>query len=145
MLLLEHMCVSLRGKAWQPFIQEASHLVPTPRRYREAFEALGTSLEDQGIQLDRVGPAAYRVFFGDGTRLDLLNDEAAMAAQLEGVEPGAGEGYRCGGRQQAGRHGQRIVGRRGGVPGLSSKPRSQPPQTDHAPARAPPSPRSGAS
>lgn len=63
-------------------------------RYREAFEALGTSLEEQGIAIDRVGPAAYRVWFGDGTHLDLLNDEAAMVRQLEGVEPGAGDGFR---------------------------------------------------
>lgn len=48
------------------------------------------------MQLDRVAPAAYRVVFGGGAggSLDLLNDEAAMAAQLEGVEAGAGEGYR---------------------------------------------------
>lgn len=73
-----------------------SHLPPSRGRYREAFEALGTSLEAQGIQLDRVQPAAYRCWFGDGSRLDLLNDEAAMAAQLEAVEPGAAEGYRWG-------------------------------------------------
>ena len=53
--------------------------------------------------LDRVGPAAYRVWFGDGTHLDLLNDEAAMAAQLEGVERGAGEGFRWAGRAAQGR------------------------------------------
>lgn len=60
--------------------------------------------------LDRVGPAAYRVFFGDGSRLDLLNDEAAMAAQLEAVEAGAAEGYRCGtqGEQCAARGGRAL-------------------------------------
>lgn len=47
------------------------------------------------MELRRVGPAAYRVHFeGDAARpcsqLDLLNDEAAMAAQLESAEPGAG-------------------------------------------------------
>ena len=55
---------------------------------------MGTSLEEQGIVIDRVAPAAYRVWFGDGTHLDLLNDEAAMAQQLESVEPGAGDGFR---------------------------------------------------
>ena len=47
------------------------------------------------MELRRVGPAAYRVHFeGDAGRpcsqLDLLNDEAAMAAQLERAELGAG-------------------------------------------------------
>ena len=51
-------------------------------------------MEDHGIALARVEPAAYRVWFGDGSRLDLLNDETAMAAQLEAEEPGAGDGYR---------------------------------------------------
>jgi phytoene dehydrogenase-like protein len=82
-----------------------------PDKYREAFEDLGTSLEEQGVELARVQPAAYRVWFGGGggsggrngklgrlgerNTLDLLNDEAAMVAQLEAVEPGAAEGYRC--------------------------------------------------
>ena len=80
-----------------------------PDKYREAFDALGTSLEEQGVELARVQPAAYRVWFGGGSggrggqlgklgernTLDLLNDEAAMAEQLEAVEPGAAKGYRC--------------------------------------------------
>ena len=56
---------------------------------------MGTSLEEQGIRLQRVEPAAYRVWFGGGGgSLDLLVDQAAMEAQLEAVEPGAAEGYR---------------------------------------------------
>ena len=61
------------------------------------------------MELARVQPAAYRVWFGGGSgggggqlgklgernTLDLLNDEAAMAEQLEAVEPGAAKGYRC--------------------------------------------------
>ena len=119
---------------------ECTHADPR-RRYREAFEALGTTLEAQGVQLDRVGPAAYRVWFaGNGggsgssggtsgggsgsshgsSHLDLLNDEAAMAAQLEGAERGAGEGFRCGalpgrrhgaGRRSGARHGACQLGR----------------------------------
>ncbi|KAI3436703.1 hypothetical protein D9Q98_006118 [Chlorella vulgaris] len=66
-----------------------------PDKYQEAFEGMGTSLQEQGIKLARVQPAAYRVWFaGGGGHLDLLNDEAAMAAQLEAVEPGAADGYR---------------------------------------------------
>lgn len=55
----------------------------------QAFEALGSSLEEH-VTIQQVDPAAYRVFFGDGSSLDLLNDHAAMAQQLEEVEPGAG-------------------------------------------------------
>ena len=55
----------------------------------QAFQALGSSLEEH-VTIKRVEPAAYRVWFGDGTHLDLLNDHDAMAEQLEGVEPGAG-------------------------------------------------------
>lgn len=70
--------------------------LPLPRRYREAFEAMGTSLEAQGIHLARVQPEAYRVWFpGGGGHLDLLNNEADMAAQLEAVEAGAADGFRC--------------------------------------------------
>ena len=42
------------------------------------------------MRLARVGPAAYRVHFENGGHLDLLNDERALAAQLEDVEAGAG-------------------------------------------------------
>lgn len=55
----------------------------------QAFRALGTSLE-QHVEIRRVEPAAYRVWFGDGSHLDLLNNHDAMAQQLEGVEAGAG-------------------------------------------------------
>lgn len=70
---------------------------PVLRRYREAFEAMGSSLEVQGVRLARVQPEAYRVWFpGGGGHLDLLNDEADMAAQLEAVEAGAADGFRWG-------------------------------------------------
>ena len=63
----------------------------------QAFAGLGTSLEDAGVDIRRVGPAAYRVWFsgggGEPSSLDLLNDAAAMAVQLEGVERGAGAAY----------------------------------------------------
>lgn len=42
------------------------------------------------MQLQRVEPAAYRVFFEGGTTLDLLYDVPRMMAQLEGIEAGAG-------------------------------------------------------
>ena len=43
------------------------------------------------MQLVRVEPAAYRVFFEGGTQLDLLYDVTRMMEQLESLECGAGE------------------------------------------------------
>ena len=56
----------------------------------QAFQALGTTLEEH-VHVQRVQEAAYRVFFAeDCSSLDLLYDETAMATQLEAIEPGAG-------------------------------------------------------
>lgn len=66
-----------------------------PQKYAETFEALGTTME-AALDVRRVGPAAYRVFFpgsGPAFRIDLLNDPQAMADQLEALEPGAGAAY----------------------------------------------------
>lgn len=66
-----------------------------PDKYREAFQALGSTLEEHA-EVRRVAPAAYRVFFEGqpaASSLDLLNDPAQMAAQLEGVERGAGAAF----------------------------------------------------
>jgi len=52
---------------------------------------------DSCLDIKRVSPVAYRVFFPDSQenfRLDLLNDENAMADQLERLEHGAGDSYR---------------------------------------------------
>lgn len=60
------------------------------------YPRAGSQLEDH-VQLRRVDPAAYRVFFHDETAgpswLDLLYDVQAMAAQLEAVEAGAAAAY----------------------------------------------------
>eukprot|EP00775_Hariotina_reticulata_P005714 gene5714-5954_t len=75
-----------------------------PNEYRQTFEYLGAQLEDY-VQLVKVQPAAYRVFFAEGalssgsqsssrfSSLDLLYDVQAMVQQLEHVEPGAGTQY----------------------------------------------------
>ncbi|KAK9823667.1 hypothetical protein WJX72_004529 [[Myrmecia] bisecta] len=63
-----------------------------PDKYREAFAALGSALEEH-VDVQRVQPAAYRVFFGDNSRLDLLYDVQAMMQQLEAFEAGAGAKY----------------------------------------------------
>lgn len=65
-----------------------------PQKYEETFEALGTPLSTV-LDIRKIDPAAYRVFFPSSPsfRVDLLNDEAAMAAQLEALETGAGAAY----------------------------------------------------
>lgn len=67
-----------------------------PDKYRNAFVSLGTTMEDQGIELLRVEPAAYRVFFGERdfqAPVDVFNDEEELAKVLEKEEPGAGNAY----------------------------------------------------
>ena len=57
------------------------------RAYEEAFAALGS--RELPFELLRVDPA-YRVFFADGSSLDLTSDVREMTRQLDRVEPGAG-------------------------------------------------------
>ena len=61
-------------------------LLLAPDIYRSSFAALDSSIEDWA-PLRRVEPA-YTVFLGDGTRLPLTSDMAAMRVQLEALEPG---------------------------------------------------------
>lgn len=49
-------------------------------------------MEDH-VQIQRVEPAAYRVFYEGGAHLDLLYDVPGMMEQLEGIEIGAGAPY----------------------------------------------------
>lgn len=63
----------------------------------QAFRLLGSSLQSH-VEVVRVEPAPYRVFFEEGfcergqrgSYLDLLYDVQDMQAQLEEVEKGAG-------------------------------------------------------
>lgn len=72
-------------------------LLLLPQVYRETFAWLGSSITEH-VQLARVEPAAYRVWFADnfdsssqeGASLDLFYDVQRMVEQLERVEPGAG-------------------------------------------------------
>jgi phytoene dehydrogenase-like protein len=92
-----------------------------PDEYRKTFEWLGSRLEDH-VQLQKIEPAAYRVFFADGysshsndsssssfessstgsssssssgSYLDLLYDVNAMVQQLEQLQQGAGGSLHC--------------------------------------------------
>lgn len=57
----------------------------------DLFASVGRRLEDY-LDLVRVRPN-YRITFGDGTVLEVSDDRAAMIAQLERIEPGAGQRY----------------------------------------------------
>lgn len=65
-----------------------------PDKYYEAFEALGRPVPSC-LDIRRIEPAAYRVFFPDTPefRVDLLCDELAMKEQLEVLEKGAGAAF----------------------------------------------------
>ncbi|KAF6244121.1 hypothetical protein COO60DRAFT_1708158 [Scenedesmus sp. NREL 46B-D3] len=77
-----------------------------PDEYRRTFQWLGSRLEDY-VQLAKIEPAAYRVFFADGSSsgsssnggssyLDLLYDVHEMVQQLERVQQelvGGGTAY----------------------------------------------------
>jgi phytoene dehydrogenase-like protein len=76
-------------------------LLLLPQVYRDTFSWLQSDIEEH-VQLARVEPAAYRVWFADGyghqgsetqgSTLDMFYDVQRMVQQLEEVEPGAGEG-----------------------------------------------------
>lgn len=70
-----------------PRFDTGPSLLLFPDTYEKTFEALGSSLSDH-VDIRRVEPAAYRVFFGDNTHLDMLYDVGKMMTQLEGVEAG---------------------------------------------------------
>lgn len=75
-------------------------LLLLPQVYRDTFRWLQSDIE-QHVQLARVEPAAYRVWFADGCgksghdsqgcTLDMFYDVQRMVQQLEEIEAGAGE------------------------------------------------------
>lgn len=73
-------------------------LLLLPQVYKDTFKWLASDIS-QHMQLARVEPAAYRVWFADGygqggpegCTLDMLYDVQQMVDQLERVEPGAGK------------------------------------------------------
>ncbi len=62
-----------------------------PSVLRRIFEEAGRKLEDY-IPMVRLDPQ-WRCFFEDGTRIDLRDDNQAMAADLEKLWPKMGAGY----------------------------------------------------
>lgn len=69
-------------------------ILTVPRVLERVFAEAGRSVHDY-MDLRRLDPQ-WRCFFDDGTRIDLLQDVARMAAQMDRFVPGAGagDGYR---------------------------------------------------
>ncbi|MBS0278388.1 MAG: phytoene desaturase [Proteobacteria bacterium] len=63
-----------------------------PRVLRKIFAESGRRLEDY-LELVRLDPQ-WRSFFEDGSTLDLIENESAMAAHADQFAPGTGEAYR---------------------------------------------------
>ena len=63
-----------------------------PSVLRRIFAEAGRDL-DKALELVPLDPQ-WRCFFADGSRLDLLQDDGAMAGKLEAFAPGSGEQYR---------------------------------------------------
>ncbi len=66
-------------------------LIMLPEVLQALFRTAGRRLEDY-LDLRRVEPY-YRVVFEEGRHLDLTGDRAAMIANVEAIEPGAGRKY----------------------------------------------------
>jgi diapolycopene oxygenase len=63
-----------------------------PSVLRRIFDEAGRRLEDY-LTMVRLDPQ-WRCFFADGSQLDLMDSQDKMAAQLDGVWPHMGDGYR---------------------------------------------------
>jgi phytoene dehydrogenase-like protein len=66
-------------------------LIMMPEVLRELFASAGRRLEDY-LTLRRVDPY-YRVLFEEGRHLDLTGHLPSMVANVEAIEPGAGQKY----------------------------------------------------
>ncbi|KAK4705485.1 phytoene desaturase (3,4-didehydrolycopene-forming), partial [Phenoliferia sp. Uapishka_3] len=78
-------------------------LLLLPQIFRNTYNDLGTSLEDEGITLVKCNPN-YRVVFGDGETVTMSTDMAQMKVQVEKYEGEKGfEGF-LGFMQEAHRH-----------------------------------------
>lgn len=62
------------------------------KAFDDTYQALGLDI-NQRLQFTRLDPN-YRVYFHDGSAIDLHSDMERLAAEVEHVEPGAGERFR---------------------------------------------------
>ncbi|EFQ99082.1 phytoene dehydrogenase [Nannizzia gypsea CBS 118893] len=64
-------------------------LLLLPKLFADTFKDLGTSMQDEGVQLLKCEPN-YRIWFGDHDRVDMSTDMAKMKAEIERYEDEAG-------------------------------------------------------
>jgi phytoene desaturase len=87
-------------------------LLLMPEVVAETYAALDTRMGDH-LDLRRIDPT-YRIWFDDGSRLDLTADLVALQAQMEAIEPGSFDGllrYLAEGRHHYEHALQHFVGR----------------------------------
>ena len=87
---------------FQRFDQGPSLLL-LPHLFREAFYDLGTSLEEEGVELMKCEPN-YNLWFGDGESFELSTDVARMKEEVEKWEGKDGFERYLGFLQEAHRH-----------------------------------------
>ena len=78
-------------------------LLLLPRLFHQTFEELGTSLEDEGVELRKCEPN-YRIWFGDGEQFELSSDLALMKKEVEKWEGKDGYERYLQYLQESGRH-----------------------------------------
>lgn len=89
-------------ESYQRFDQGPSLLL-LPRLFADTFKDLGTSMQDEGIQLLKCEPN-YRIWFGDHDRVDMSTDMAKMKAEIERHEDDAGFGQYLSYMKESGQH-----------------------------------------
>lgn len=67
-------------------------ILTVPRVLERIFAEAGRSVHDY-MDLRRLDPQ-WRCFFDDNTRIDLMQDVATMATEMDRFAPGTGEGYK---------------------------------------------------
>lgn len=60
-------------------------LLLLPKLFHEAFEEVGTTMAEEGVELVRCMPN-YKVHFGDGEQFELSTDLTVMKREVERIE-----------------------------------------------------------
>lgn len=104
--MLFALCFSLAHSliyVWSQRFDQGPSLLLLPHLFREAFHDLGTTLEDEGVELLKCEPN-YNLWFGDGESFELSTDIARMKSEVERWEGKDGFERYLGFLQEAHRH-----------------------------------------